>query len=126
MEIISTSQAPAAIGPYSQALRQGDMVYLSGQIPLCPESMEIKGSTVPEQTEQVFLNIKAVLKEAGGDLTHVVKTTVFMVDLGEFVPMNEVYESSFGGHKPARSTIQVAGLPKGSLVEIEVVACIPV
>ena len=123
-DIIETSSAPAAVGPYSQAVRAGAFLFTSGQIPLSPTSGAIVGSTVTEQTEQVFRNLRAVLDAAGLTLSDVVKTTVFMVDLCAFAEMNEVYAQNFTESLPARSTIQVAALPKGALVEIEAVALI--
>jgi len=122
MEIISTEGAPAAIGPYSQAIKTGGMVYCSGQVPLDPQSMTLVGENVAEQTAQVFKNLKAVLEAAGASLAGVVKTTVFLQDMNDFPEMNKVYEECFAGHKPARATIEVAKLPLGALVEIEAIA----
>lgn len=122
MKIVSTNEAPQAIGPYSQAIDLGEFVFLSGQIPLDPESMQIVGGNITEQTEQVFQNIKAVLNAAGLDLANVVKTTVFLASMDDFVEMNAVYASNFGDHKPARSAVEVARLPKDALVEIECIA----
>ncbi len=122
MNFISTDNAPAAIGPYSQAVDTGGFVFLSGQIPLNPATMQITGETVDQQTQQVFENITAVLEAGGLTLSHVVKTTVFLADIGDFHAMNAVYEERFGSHKPARSAIQAAALPRGSLVEIECIA----
>jgi len=122
MDYVATDKAPAAIGPYSQAIIAGNLVYTAGQIPLDPATMETVGSNVTEQTEQVFKNLKAVLEEAGAGLGAVVKTTVFLADMADFQAMNEVYASHFGDHKPARAAIQAAALPKGVLVEIEAVA----
>ena len=121
MKTIHTTKAPAAIGPYSQAIIHGNTVYLSGQIPIDPKTGEITGSDVTEQTEQVIRNISEVLKEAGSDFSKVIKTTCFLQDLADFAAFNSVYEKYFTG-KPARSCVQVAALPKGSLVEIEVIA----
>lgn len=123
MKIISTTQAPAAIGPYSQAIMVGNVVYTSGQIPLTPEGQLVEGG-VEEQTHQVFRNLKAVLVEAGCTLAQVVKATVFIKDMGQFGQINEIYAQYFGEHKPARSTVEVARLPKDVLVEIEVIAVI--
>ena len=122
MKIISTQNAPEAIGPYSQAIDTGDFIFLSGQIPLDPQTMQISGCSITEQTEQVFKNIRAVLQSAGLELDNVVKTTVFLADMNDFAEMNAVYEKSFGSHKPARSAIEAARLPKGALVEIECIA----
>ena len=122
MDIVSTNKAPAAIGPYSQAIIAGKLIYTAGQIPLDPATMEMVGSNVTEQTEQVFKNLKAVLEAAGAGLGAVVKTTVFLADMADFQAMNEVYANYFGDHKPARAAVQAAALPKGALVEIEAVA----
>ena len=125
---VSTGQAPAAIGPYTQAIRVGDLLYTSGQIPLDPRSMELVAGGIAEQTEQVMKNLGAVLAAAGAGFADVVKTTVFLKDLGQFAAMNEVYGRFLAGEgmiAPARSTIEVAGLPKGSLVEVELVAVVP-
>ncbi len=122
MKIIQTTQAPEAIGPYSQAVAVGDLVFCSGQIPLVPETMDLAGETVAEQTTQVLKNLSEVLKEAGSGLDKVIKTTVFLKDMGEFAEMNGVYASFFGDHKPARATVEVARLPKDVKVEIECVA----
>lgn len=122
LELIATTQAPAAIGPYSQAVRVNGMLYSAGQIALVPETMEIAKGGIREQTEQVMKNLKAVLAAAGSDLSQVVKTTVFLIDMTDFTAMNEVYGAHFGSHKPARSTVAVSGLPRNVRVEIEVVA----
>lgn len=119
---VSTEQAPKAIGPYSQATIVNGMVYTAGQIAFNPATMEIVGGGIKEQTERVLANLKAVLAAAGSDLSRVVKTTVFLVDMQDFPAMNEVYAQAFGEHKPARSTVAVAGLPRGVRVEIDVVA----
>ena len=126
---VVTAEAPAAIGPYAQAIKVGEFVYTSGQIPLDPKTMALVEGGITEQTTQVMENLKAVLAAAGTDLTRVVKTLVFLQDLGDFAAMNVVYERYLlGGTEatppPARSTVQVAGLPKGALVEIEVVAVV--
>ncbi|MFZ5630645.1 MAG: RidA family protein [Spirochaetota bacterium] len=121
MKIIASNQAPAAVGPYSQAIQAGDFLYLSGQIPLVPETGLLVSEEIKAQTEQVLRNLRAVCEAAGGGLNKVVKCTVFMTDLSQFQAMNEVYAAHFGEHKPARSTIQVAGLPRGASVEIEAV-----
>ena len=121
---IQTDKAPAAIGPYSQAKVVGNMVYTAGQIPLDPVSMELVGSNVQEQTEQVFKNLQAALEAGGTSLGNVVKTTVFLKDMNDFGPMNEVYARYLGENKPARSTVQAARLPKDVLVEIEAIAIV--
>ena len=121
MEIITSKQAPAAIGPYSQAIAVNGMVYTSGSIPLAPETGELLNAGVKEQTELAIENLKAVLAAAGCDLSNVVKTTCFLTDMGDFAAFNEVYAAHFTG-KPARSCVAVLALPKGALVEIEAVA----
>lgn len=122
MNVVKTDTAPQAIGPYSQAIVANGLVFTAGQIPLDPTSMEVVGGTVGEQTERVMLNIRAVLEAAGSGLSEVVKTTVFLSDMQDFAAMNEVYAKHFGTHKPARSTVQAGGLPKGVKVEIDAVA----
>jgi endoribonuclease L-PSP, putative len=120
---ISTSDAPAAIGPYSQAVRVGDMLFASGQVGLDPATGQIVDGGIVEQTKRVFENIKAVLAAAGADLTQVVKTTVFLKNMSDFAAMNEIYATYLapaGTVPPARSTVAVAGLPKDALVEVEV------
>ena len=119
---ISTPNAPAAIGPYSQAIQWGDLIFTSGQIPLSPVDQTMVSSTIEEETTRVIENLKALLEAAGSDLSKVLKSTVFLTDLGDFAAMNSVYNRYFTGVHPARSTIQVAGLPKGARVEIEVIA----
>jgi 2-iminobutanoate/2-iminopropanoate deaminase len=122
-KIISTDAAPKAIGPYSQAVDLGDLVFLSGQIPLDPASGQIVGAgDVVAQTERVLQNMQGVLQAAGMTLSNVVRTTVFMIDLAEFPRMNEVYAKYFPQDPPARSTVQVAALPRGSQVEIDAIA----
>ncbi|WP_282021112.1 RidA family protein [Planomicrobium okeanokoites] len=121
MKYVATDQAAAAIGPYSQGVVSGDMFYSSGQIPLTPAG-DIAGDAIGEQTHQVFANLKAVLAEAGSSLENVIKTTVFIKDMNDFAALNEIYASYFGDHKPARSTVEVARLPKDVKVEIEVIA----
>lgn len=123
MKTISTNLAPGAVGPYSQAIDTGSTVFCSGQIPLVPETMQLVEGDIQAQTRQVFANITQVLDAAGLRLDHVVKTTVFMTDLGQFKAMNAVYEECMGGHKPARSAVEVAGLPLGARIEIECIAC---
>ncbi len=122
IEIISTERAPKAIGPYAQATVVNGMVYTAGQIALDPVTMEVVPGSVAAQTEQVFKNLAAVLDAAGSSLSKVVKTTVFLADMAEFAPMNEVYARAFGDHRPSRSTVACLGLPRGVRVEIECVA----
>ena len=124
-EAVQTDAAPKAIGPYSQAIRVGDFVYTAGQIALVPETGQLAEGGVEAQTRQVLQNLKNVLEAAGSGLGHVVKTTVFMHDLGEFAAMNAVYGQFFTTNLPARSTVQVAALPRGAKVEIECVAVCP-
>lgn len=123
MKVVATTKAPAAIGPYVQGMIVNNMFYSSGQIPLTAEGVMVEGDIVV-QTQQVFENLKAVLAEAGTSLDRVVKTTVFMADMNDFVEMNEVYANYFGDHKPARSAVEVARLPKDSRIEIEVIALV--
>lgn len=121
-KIVSTTEAPAAVGPYSQAVRVGQFVFTAGQIPLDPKSGQIVSDDIADQTRQVLNNLTAVLKSENLTFDHIVKTTVFMTDLGQFQTMNEIYASYFTNQPPARSTVQVSALPKGSRVEIEVIA----
>ncbi|GAC1360023.1 MAG: RidA family protein [Ktedonobacteraceae bacterium] len=121
---VTTSGAPAAIGPYSQAIRSGKFIYTSGQIPLNPTSGVMVGEDVQAQTHQVLQNLQAVLEAAGASLRSVVKTTVFLVHMSDFQAMNTVYASYFGSPAPARSTVAVAELPRQALVEIECVALV--
>jgi 2-iminobutanoate/2-iminopropanoate deaminase len=121
-KIISTAEAPAALGPYSQAVRVGSVIYCAGQIPLDPKSGQIVTGGIEAQTRRVMENIAAVLKAAGLGFDNVVKTTIFLADLNDFQTVNEIYGAYFKQQPPARSTIQVAGLPKGARVEIEVIA----
>ena len=121
-EVIATDQAPAAIGPYSQAIRVGELIYTAGQLGLVPATKQLAGPDVESQTKQALENLQAVLEAAGSCLDHVVKTTVFVTDLGEFARMNAVYATFFAETPPARSTVQVAALPAGGRVEIEAVA----
>ncbi|MDQ6644692.1 MAG: RidA family protein [Chloroflexota bacterium] len=121
---ISTNQAPAAIGPYSQAIRCGQFVYTSGQVALDPASGQLVGEEVQEQTQRVFQNLQAVLAEAGTSLANVIKTTVFLTTMSDFQAMNAVYATYFSGMTPARSTVAVAELPRQALVEIECIAII--
>ena len=122
-QIISTENAPAAIGPYSQAIKAGNMIFTSGQIPLLPNGELVTGS-IQEQTHQVFKNLQAVLAEAGATLNDVVKAGVFIADMNQFGEINEVYAQYFGDHRPARSTVQVARLPKDVGVEIDLIAVV--
>lgn len=122
IEFISSSNAPKAIGPYSQGTIANGLIYTAGQIALDPATGTLVGTTVAEETEQVFKNLRAVLGAAGSDLSKVLKTTVFLSTMNDFAAMNEVYAKAFGDHRPARSTVAAAGLPKGAKVEIEVVA----
>ncbi|MDE0582827.1 RidA family protein [Planococcus sp. SIMBA_143] len=121
MKYVATDKAAAAIGPYSQGVISGDMFYSSGQIPLKADG-ELAQGGIAEQTHQVFANLQAVLEEAGSSLQHVIKTTVFIKDMNDFAELNSIYASYFGEHKPARSTVEVARLPKDVKVEIEVIA----
>jgi 2-iminobutanoate/2-iminopropanoate deaminase len=122
MKVISTTKAPAAIGPYSQAIEINGFVYASGQIPIDPATDQFVEGGIKEQTRQSLTNAQNILKEAGTDLSHVVKTTVFLSDIANFAPMNEVYAEFFTEPYPARSAVAVKDLPKGALVEIEVIA----
>ncbi len=122
IKTVATPKAPAAIGPYSQAKIIGNLLFTSGQIPLVPETMEMVNGTIEQQTERVLENLDAVLAEAGTTWDRVIKTTCFLQDMNDFAAFNKVYEQHLNGAKPARSTVQVAGLPKGSKVEIEVIA----
>ena len=121
-KVISTPKAPSAIGPYSQAVKVGNLVYTSGQIPIDPATGVFVEGGIKEQTRQSLLNVKAVLEEAGMTMADVVKTTVFMADMNDFAAMNAVYAEFFSEPYPARSAVAVKTLPKGALVEIEVVA----
>jgi 2-iminobutanoate/2-iminopropanoate deaminase len=120
--VVATDRAPKAIGPYSQAITMDGFVFTAGQVALDPHNGELVGRTTAEQTEQVFANLKAVLAAAGTALENVVKTTVYLADMADFAQMNEVYAKHFGAHKPARSTVQAAGLPKNARVEIDLIA----
>jgi 2-iminobutanoate/2-iminopropanoate deaminase len=121
-KIISTSDAPAAIGPYSQAIRAGSTIYCSGQIPLDPKTGQIISGGIDAQTRRVLDNIAALLKAEGLGFGNIVKTTIFLTNLGDFQTVNEVYGSYFKSQPPARSTVQVSALPKGANIEIEVIA----
>ncbi len=122
VKVVSTKNAPEAIGPYSQGIILDKIVFFSGQIPIDPSTGNFVEGGIEEQTHQVFKNIKALLESQGLTLSNVVKTTVFMTNLGDFAKMNEIYASYFSGNYPARSTVQVTALPKGAQVEIEVIA----
>ncbi len=122
MKKISADKAPKAIGPYSAALQSGNLIFCSGQTPLNPETMVIEGATASEQTTLVLNNLEAVLRAAGADRTHVLKTSVFLKNFADFEKMNSAYALFFGEHKPARTTVEVSRLPKDALVEIDCVA----
>ena len=124
MRIVATDAAPKAIGPYAQAVAARGLLFTAGQIALDPATMQVVAGGVPEQTDRVFRNLRAVLTAAGAEFTSVVKTTVFLRDMADFGAMNEVYARYMGEHRPARSTVAVAGLPRDVLVEIEMVAVI--
>ena len=119
---VSTPQAPAAIGPYSQAIRAGEFLFVSGQIPLNASTGELVGGSIADQTHRVFANLGAILSASGASFEHVVKTTVYLADMSEFAAMNEVYASYFGAPAPARATIQAARLPRDVRVEIDLIA----
>ena len=122
---IETTTAPAAIGPYSQAIRAGNLLFLSGQIPLDPVSGELVAGGIEGQTRQVMKNLQAVLQAAGSDFADLVKTTIYLVDLADFAVVNRIYGECFSAAPPARATVQVAALPKGAMVEIEGIAVVP-
>ncbi|PYQ34330.1 MAG: reactive intermediate/imine deaminase [Acidobacteria bacterium] len=124
MHFIATKNAPHAIGPYSQAVRAGNVLYLSGQIPLDPVSGNLVQGDFTLQAKRVFENLRAVLKESGAEFQHVVKATVYLTDLGNFQTLNSIYAEYFGEHKPARSTVGVAQLPRGAGVEIDLIAVV--
>ncbi|MGE0324621.1 MAG: RidA family protein [Polyangiaceae bacterium] len=121
-QTIQTSDAPAAIGPYSQAVKNGDLLFLSGQIPLDPKSGELVSGSVADETHRVMQNLGAVLKAAGSGYGDVVKTTIYLMDMADFAQVNEAYATYFDKNPPARATVQVAGLPKGVRVEIDAIA----
>jgi 2-iminobutanoate/2-iminopropanoate deaminase len=123
-EIVSTTDAPAAVGPYSQAVRVGDLVYTAGQIPLVPGTGKLVEGDIKVQTRQVMQNLSHVLSAAGSSLAQVVKTTIFLADWADFAAVNEVYGSFFKSDPPARSTVQVSALPLGARIEVEVVAIV--
>lgn len=122
MKVISSEDAPKAVGPYSQAIASESMIFLSGQIPLNPKSGSVEGETIEEQTAQVLNNLKAVLIAAGADLSHVVRCTVFLTDISEFTAFNKVYGSFFPSNPPARTTVQVTKLPRDAKIEIDAIA----
>ncbi|MFZ0131519.1 MAG: RidA family protein [Desulfobacterales bacterium] len=124
MKIVKTIEAPAAIGPYSQAIIHGDLVFCSGVVPLDPQTMKVVEGGIEAQSERVLKNLAAVLKAAGSDVPKVIKTTVFLKDMETFKAMNAAYERVFAGHRPARSTVEVARLPLDVMVEIECIAVV--
>ena len=125
-DIVSTTSAPAAIGPYSQGVKaSGKFLYTAGQIPLDPSTMEVVGTTAAEQCKQVMKNLQAILTAAGTDFDHVIKTTIFLKSMSDFAAVNEVYGRHFTSHYPARATVAVVGLPKGAAVEMDAVAVVP-
>ena len=124
LEAVSVPDAPKAIGPYAQAVKVGSLLYTAGQIPLDPATMKLVEGDIAAQTARVLSNLEAILRGAGATLADVVKTTVFLADMKDFAAMNEVYAARFGSHRPARSTVQVAALPAGARIEIEVVAAL--
>jgi len=124
LDVISSPAAPAAKGPYSQAIRAGNLLFCSGQIPLDPKTMQMVGATAAEQADQVLKNLAAVLTAGGASMGHVVRTTIFLASMGDFAAVNEVYGKHFGAHKPARATVAVKELPKGALVEIDCIAAL--
>lgn len=121
-KIIRTDNAPAPIGPYNQAVQYGDMLFISGQIPIDPKTGNLVQTDIKAETKQVMENLKAILDEAGMSFNNIIKTTIFLMDMGQFAQVNEVYGSYFGEGAPARETVQVSGLPKGVNVEISMVA----
>jgi 2-iminobutanoate/2-iminopropanoate deaminase len=125
LSVVSTSHAPAAIGPYSQAIKVDSLLFVSGQLPLHPETGLFVSNTIEGQTSQCLKNLEAILKEAGSSLKHVAKVNVYLKDMNDFPAMNAIYAEVFGSHKPARAAVEVSRLPKDALVEIECVAQIP-
>lgn len=121
---VTSASAPAAIGPYSQAVQVGNLLFCSGQIALDPKTMQMVGATAAEQADQVLKNLAEVLKAGGASLAHVARTTIYLVSMADFAAVNEVYGRHFGDHKPARATVAVKELPKGGLVEIDCIACL--
>ncbi len=124
MQIIETDKAPKAIGPYSQAIKCENLLFISGQIAINPQTQNLVEGGIEEQTKQVLENIKNILEEARINLDHVVKTTIYLKNLNDFEVVNKIYGEYFKNHKPARATVEVSNLPKGALVEIEAIACI--
>ena len=124
LSFVSTGAAPKAIGPYSQAVRANGFLFTAGQVALDPDKGELVAGGIREQTTRALDNLRAILTAAGGDFSDVVKTTVFLVDMADFTAMNEIYARAFGKHRPARSTVAVAALPRGARVEIEVIAAV--
>ena len=122
MDLVRTDRAPAAIGPYSQAVASGGFLWCSGQIALDPKTGTMVGTTAAAQAERVLANLKGVLEAGGSSLARVLKTTIFLADMADFASVNEVYAAAFGEHRPARATVAVKALPKGALVEIDAVA----
>lgn len=122
--IISTEEAPSAVGPYSQAVKAGHFLFVSGQLPINPETGDLVGGSIKEKTGMVIENIKVILEKAGADLDSVVKTTIFLTDMSDFSAVNSIYTRYFGNSLPARSTMQVVALPKGAEIEMEVVALV--
>jgi 2-iminobutanoate/2-iminopropanoate deaminase len=122
IDFVATPNAPRAIGPYSQATRAGGLLFTAGQVGFDPSTGELVDGGIAEQTERVLLNIRAILQAGGLDMANVVKTTVFLVDMADFAAMNTAYAGAFGEHRPARSTVAVAALPRGARVEIEAIA----
>ncbi len=124
LEFLSTDKAPAAVGPYSQGVKTGNLVFSSGQLPVDPATGQVSNGKIQEETRFCLENVKAVLEAGGAKLEDIVKVTVFVTDIGNFTQINEVYADFFGDHKPARSLVQVAALPKGADIEIEAIASI--
>ena len=124
LDFVSTAGAPKAIGPYSQGVIANGFLFTAGQVALDPDKGELVPGGIAEQTTRALENLRAILKQAGSDFSQVVKTTVFLVDMADFTPMNEIYGRAFGQHRPARSTVAVAALPRGARVEIEVIAAV--
>jgi 2-iminobutanoate/2-iminopropanoate deaminase len=124
MQLLATNDAPKGIGPYSQGLKFGNTIYTSGQIPLDPATGELAQGDFAVQTRRVFANLKAILTAGGAELRHVVKATVYVTDLANFQTLNAIYAEEFGDHQPARTTVQVAALPKGAELEIDLVAVV--
>jgi 2-iminobutanoate/2-iminopropanoate deaminase len=125
MRVVATPGAPKAIGPYSQGIVAGGLVYTAGQTPLDPATGEMVAGGIPEQTARALENVRAILEAAGSGMHRVVKTTVFLTDMADFAEMNAVYAQAFGEHRPARSTVAVKALPRGARVEIEAVGALP-